>query len=130
MSGRDDRLVAVTGTVFGIEYAVGEDGVPPAKEFIDALDEGDQRKLAVLFKRMADHGSVPNREQFKQVRGPLFEFKKHQIRVFCFRSGSRWVLTNGYKKKKDRLDPAEIERAERLMEVYLSRNARHRGQQR
>ena len=73
---------------------------------------------------MAEHGTVRNPEQFKPVQGKIFEFKKHQIRVFCFREGDRWLLTNGYKKKKTKLDQGEIDRAERIMGEHLGQEAK------
>ena len=127
MSKEADRpAVVVRGTMRTIEYAICANGSMPAREFIEGLDDSDQRKLAVLLRRMAEHGSVPNREQFKHVQGKLFEFKKHQIRVFCFRHGDSWILTNGYKKKEDRLRPAKIRQAERIMGEHLARAQRGR----
>ena len=123
MSKDADSNIVVRGNQRTIEYAICADGSMPAKEFIESLDESDQRKMAALFDRMAQHGNAPNPTQFKPVRGKIFEFKKHQIRVFCFRKGDRWLLTNGYKKKKDKLDQGEVERAERIMHEHLEREA-------
>lgn len=130
MRSEADRpdTVVVRGPARTIEYAVRSDGSMPAKEFIEGLGDSNQRKLATLFKRMADHGTVPNSQQFKKVRDRVFEFKKHQMRVFCFREGDSWLLTNGYKKKKDRLNPAEVDRAERIMTEHLAR-MRPRGRE-
>lgn len=83
----------------------------PAKEFVEGLTVADQAKIVQLFRRMAESGKLPNREQFKLVRGNIFEFKKYQIRVFCFRKDHRWILTNGYTKKRNKLARAEIDRA-------------------
>lgn len=124
MSKEADSPIVVRGVTRTIEYAVCSNGSMPAKKFIEKeLSQGEQLKLLALFRRMADHGDVPNREQFKVVENPIFEFKKHQIRVFCFRKDNRWLLTNGYKKKRDRLDPGEIERAFRIMVEHLRREA-------
>lgn len=123
MSKDADSNIVVRGNQRTIEYAIRTNGSMPAKKFIERLDESDQRKMAALFNRMAQHGDVPNPEQFKPVRGKIFEFKKHQIRVFCFRKGDRWLLTIGYKKKKDKLDQGEVERAERIMHEHLEREA-------
>ena len=124
MSGDADSPIVVRGAMRTIEYAVCSNGSMPAREFIEGeLSLAEQAKLLALFQRMADHGNVPNREQFKVVRGKVFEFKKHQIRVFCFRKDDRWLLTNGCKKKKDRLAPSEVARAERIMEEHLRREA-------
>lgn len=119
MSRDADSPIVVRGSLRAIEYAVCANGSMPARKFIEGMDESDQRKMAALFERMARCGDVPNREQFKSVRGKIFEFKKHQIRVFCFRKDDRWLLTNGYKKKRDKLDQREIERAERIMGEHL-----------
>jgi hypothetical protein len=120
--GKDaERAVVVRGTSLTIEYAVRANGSMPARQFIEGLSKPDQRKLVALFQRMADRGNVPNREQFKQVRGDIFEFKKHQVRVFCFRKRERWLLTNGYRKKKDPLDQNEVGRAEQIMTEHLAR---------
>lgn len=116
-------VVVHKGNLRTIEYAVRANGSMPAKVFIEGLDESDQRKIAVLFRRMGEHGSVPNREQFKSVGDEIFEFKKHQVRVFCFRKENRWLLTNGYKKKRNKLDQNEIARAVRIMTEHLVREA-------
>lgn len=75
---------------------------------------------------MAERGNVPNREQFKLVEDKIFEFKKQQMRFFCFRKDDRWLLTNGYKKKRDKLDRAEIDRAHRIMREHLEREDSYR----
>jgi len=121
-----DRPIVVRGTLRTIEYAVCANGTMPAGDFIQGLDESDQRKMATLFERMAGRGNVPNRQQFKLVRGKIFEFKKQQIRVFCFRKDDRWLLTNGYKKKEKRLDQGKIGRAERIMCEHLEREAKEK----
>lgn len=124
MSKDADSTIVVRGNLRTIEYAIRANGSMPAKEFIEGLSVPDQAKILVLFRRMADKGDVPNREQFKLVEGKIFEFKKQQIRVFCFRKGDRWLLTNGYKKKRDKLDRSEIDRAQRIMQEHLEREAR------
>ncbi len=95
----------------------------PAKEFIERLDESEQRRLDTLFRRMADTGKIFNREQFKQVEGKIYGFKRYQTRVACFRIENRWVLTHGFTKKGDGWRKSEIERAERIMKEHLAREA-------
>ena len=124
MSKDADSTIVVRGNLRTIEYAIRANGSMPAKEFIEGLSEPDQAKILVLFRRMAEKGDLPNREQFKLVKGKIFEFKKQQIRVFCFRKEERWLLTNGYKKKRDKLDRSEIDRAQRIMQEHLEREAR------
>ncbi|MFH0983410.1 MAG: type II toxin-antitoxin system RelE/ParE family toxin [Planctomycetota bacterium] len=96
----------------------------PAKLFIEDLDEPDQRKLDTLFRRMADTGKIFNREQFKQVAGKIYEFKRFQVRVGCFQVGNRWILTHGFIKKGEQWPRSELERAERIMNEQLAREKR------
>ena len=124
MSKDADSTIVVRGNQRTIEYATCANGSMPAKEFIEGLSERDQRKILALFRRMADKGNVPNTEQFKLVEGKIFEFKKQQIRVFCFRKDDRWLLTNGYKKKRDKLDRSEIDRTQRVMREHVKREKR------
>lgn len=124
MSKDADSTIVVRGNLRTIEYAIRANGSMPAKKFIEGLSVPDQAKILVLFRRMAEKGDVPNREQFKLVEGKIFEFKKQQIRVFCFRKENRWLLTNGYKKKRDKLDRSEIDRAQWIMQEHLEREAR------
>ena len=130
MSKDADSSIVVYGNQRTIEYAIRTNGSMPAMEFVEGLSDSDQTKMAVLFDRMAQHGNAPNPKQFKPVRGKIFEFKKHQIRVFCFRKGDRWLLTNGYKKKRDRLDQGEVDRAERIMGEHLEREAKKERERR
>ena len=118
MSKDADSIVVVRGNQRTIEYAVCANGSMPAKEFVEGLDESEQRRLDVLFRRMADTGKVFNTEQFKQVKDKIYEFKRYQTRVGCFQIGMRWILTHGFVKKGDRWRASEIERAERIMEEH------------
>ena len=130
MSKDADNPIVVSGSFRTIEYAIAANGSMPAREFVENLSVAEKAKIAQLFRKMADLGKLPNREQFKSVRGGICEFKKHQIRVFCFRKGDRWLLTNGYKKKRDRLDQGEVDRAERIMGEHLEREAKKERERR
>ncbi|NLG44769.1 MAG: hypothetical protein GX547_16125 [Phycisphaerae bacterium] len=121
MSSGTDSPIVVRGIARTIEYAVCLDGSMPAKDFVEALDDSDQRKLDTLFRRLADTGKIFNREQFKLVEGEIFEFKRYQVRVGCFQIGSRWLLTHGFVKKQDRWPKAELTRANRIREEHLER---------
>jgi len=125
MSKEADRpVVVVRGTMRTIEYAVCANRSMPAKKFIEGLDEGDQRKLDVLFRKMAETGKLFNKQQFRLVKEKIYEFKRHQIRVGCFQLETSWVLTHGFIKKSDRWPSSEIKRAKRISEEDLARRGR------
>ncbi|MGH7814698.1 MAG: type II toxin-antitoxin system RelE/ParE family toxin [Candidatus Binataceae bacterium] len=95
----------------------------PARDDFLRLPEANQDKVMALFKRLAETGKIFNREKFRQLgqksagRGAeLFEFKSFQDRfIGDFRPGHRFLVAAYANKKKDRLDPADIERAVRAM---------------
>lgn len=120
--GRDSEksVVLARGKACTIECAVRANGSMPAREFIEELEAAEQRKLAVLFQRLADTGRISNREQFRKVTGKIWEFKRYQVRVGCFQAGTRWLLTHGFHKKADHWPKGELERAERIRVEHLN----------
>jgi hypothetical protein len=100
--------------------AVESGGTCLAIEYIEGLILKDKKRMLALLQRTADHGPLGNIQKFRQLTRDIFEFKSYQDRVLCFFDGEhRIVLTHGYKKKQDKADPVEIQRAERLRAAYL-----------
>src|ERR1700691_173770 len=109
------RPLAYNGHRYGIAYAVCVDRTSPGEEFYDALMDTDKAKLNKLFEYLGDHGAIRNEEKFKKVSETFFEFKSHPIRMPCyFRTDAIVVITHGFIKKKDKMPPAELRRAERI----------------
>lgn len=93
----------------------------PAEEYINQLQEPDRKKLLALLKFTADNGPPKNPEKFHKVEGALFEFKSFQDRLLCFFQPYRVIIvTHGFRKKKDRIPPGDIDRAERLRREFLA----------
>lgn len=96
--------------------AANDQGTYPAWEFLKTLDLADQKKMQVMFDRMAATGSIANRERFKKIEDDLWEFKSHQIRMPCFfKPGRKLYVTHGFIKKQNKIPKEEIERARRIM---------------
>lgn len=103
-------------------FAIVEHGRCPTTDFIDDLEASDEKKIVRLLETTADNETPNNREKFKKIEGTehLYEFKSHQVRLPCFFDDDRIIIvTHGLKKKRDKLDKAEVERAERLRRYYL-----------
>ena len=80
------------------------------------MSEPDRNKLLALLKRAAEHGPPHNEQKFKKLGDDLFEFKSFQDRVFCaFRGKSILILTHGVKKKKDKHDKKDMQKAKDLL---------------
>ena len=112
------RPVAYDGCKFRIAYAVCLDQTSPGEEFYNGLSENDQARLNKLFETLGDQGKIFNEEKYKKIEGTdFYEFKSFQIRMPCFyRPGHLVVITHGFRKKKDKIPPSEIKRAERIQE--------------
>ena len=108
-------------------YLFREEDHRPVDEFLFELGKsrhGDFNRLGVLFKKMIEVGKITNKEHFKDVEGhkPLFEFKGHGVRVYCFRDGVDWILVEGDDDKKSDKSKNRnkkcISRAEKRCELY------------
>jgi hypothetical protein len=121
--------IAAKGSWGTVEWAVDSRGDVPAREFFELLPTEDQAKVNALFRRLAEDGTIWNREKFRQLgekagskgRG-LWEFKSFQIRLIgAFRTGKRFIIAHGLQKKKDNLPEQEIKKAIRILEEHDSR---------
>jgi len=108
------------GEVFRVELAVTTTGRCPAQEFLRGLPSGEKARISALIKRLADQGSIKNREQFKKIEDTdFFEFKSFQIRMPCyFRKDRIVVITHGFRKKGHRIRKSEINRMNIIREEY------------
>lgn len=74
----------------------------------EALDEDQCRanaayaKMLALLTRTSTHGAPKNWERFHAIHKKLgaFEFKTHELRVFCFVDGRRFICTHLVPKNK------------------------------
>ena len=120
---------AATGDWGTVVWAVDASGAKPALAYFKTLSDEDAAKMQVLFERLAERGRINNTEQFKKLddlrgRG-VWEFKRHQVRFLGgFAPGRQFVVAHGLRKKRDKLRPADLERAARILTEHLSRQPR------
>ncbi|MBN2022081.1 MAG: type II toxin-antitoxin system RelE/ParE family toxin [Pirellulales bacterium] len=122
MVERAEKQLAEQGDWGTVEYVVLRNGHALAAEFISTLEQPNQAKLAMLFKRMADSGRIHNTQKFKKVDRDIYEFKSSQIRIGCFRVGRSWILTHGFIKKKNRWPQSELDRANNIRDEFMADN--------
>lgn len=124
------KALAVAGEKFTVEWATDSRDRMPALEYFNTLKKEERQRLMMLFKRLADNGDIANREHFKCLgeKGErLWEFKHFQLRFLGdYRSGRRFVIAHGLRKKRDELDPAAIARAKRILDEHDEREERAR----
>ena len=110
---------AAQGDWGSVVWAVEESGKVQARDFFESLSDADKSKVRALFRRMAQTGSIPNREKFKKLKDvkgcAIFEFKSFQIRFLGTFDGNRFVVALGLRKKRDKHMKGHMERATRIL---------------
>lgn len=98
--------------------ATSTSGNEPAVEFLDDLGVSDRLRMVRLFEKLAA-GDRLSKEDFRQIRGKIYEFKDYQSRMLCFSNPDGWHVANGFIKKTNRQTPErEIEKAELILASY------------
>jgi hypothetical protein len=120
------REVLYRGNFYTVELALTANGRCPGKKFLDGLSKLDKEKILRIIKRLADKadkGKLANRQQFKKIEGEdFFEFKNFQIRMPCyFHTDGRVIITHGFIKKGDSIEPEQIDRMKRIRDEYEKR---------
>ncbi len=110
--------VAYQGARKRIVWASDTSSRKHGKEYFDELPRQDKAKLQVLFERMADQGEVRNTQKFRVEKDGFYCFKSFQRRLMCFFDGDDIVITQGFTKKRDKLDSKELDRAARIKDNY------------
>src|SRR5690606_29500433 len=97
-----------------------------AKEFLDELDEKARDKVMYNIWKAR---STNDKELFKKLQGEIWEFRtkfsKSYYRLFAFwdktgKADTLVISTHGLIKKTDKISKSEIERAERLRQIYFN----------
>lgn len=106
-----------TGSLRRIFFLV-ENGKCHVDEFLSSeCNEDDLGKITALLETFSNR-EIKNDQKVKiaPYRGEkIIEFKSFQVRLYGFHFKNYCVVvTNGCKKKKDKADPAEYDRAIRL----------------
>lgn len=103
------------------DFACLLNGKKPAKEFIESRTQEEQIKLSLILQELLTGGYVSNKQRFRKLEGPIWEFKSDKNRVLCFLDGRCWILTNGFRKESRKTKRKYIDLARRIMEEHKSR---------
>lgn len=113
--------------MFNIRYYETDQGLMPAKEFIDSLDEGMQVKVFRTISLLKEFGNKLREPHSSNVGNGIYELRVIEsgniARVFYFfRVGKNIILTNGIIKKTQKLPPLAIKQAEQYKKDFERRN--------
>jgi hypothetical protein len=113
-----ERYLVARGPKGTIECAVKANGSLEAKEFLSGAQcRRHLGAILTLFQTIVDQAADDAEIGPKALKKTVIhEFIKGQVRIFCYRDGTSWVLTHGDLKKSNETPRANIDRAERIME--------------
>lgn len=116
------EYVAYKGENITIEWYFKANGRSPALEYFEKLSSTEKDKLAYNFSVINDMGKIFDIKKFRYEGDSIFVFKVQQERFFCFfATGSKIILTNGYRKKTRKMPSIEKEKALMAKNNYFSR---------
>jgi len=121
---RAQRLLQ-RGPLGTVEYAIRLNEKMEAKEWLERQSVTKQASFDQMFRVTVTHGRITNWEKFKQLRDEVYEFKHGGDRLFCVKSGSRYLLTHRKAKSNLKNYNADINRAKEIgaeHATYESRN--------
>lgn len=118
----DKEYIAYAGKKFTIEWYFDSQDKSKALEYFNSLTQQERIKVLHLFKRMGDFGEIKDRTKFNYEGNNIYAFKPKPDRFLCFLFvGNKIIVTNGFRKKQQKLPKNEKERAERNRNDYESR---------
>ena len=116
------EFIAYEGEALTVEWFFDEKGKSDALDFFEALSNTQKRKTLMLFKRIGDFGKISDITKFRNEGENIFAFKPQPDRFLSFfYAGKKIVVTNGFRKKVQKLPKKEKILALKRMKNYDSR---------
>jgi hypothetical protein len=107
---------------YSVEFFKDGRGRYPAQLYIDEQLEDHQAKILAWIQLLQEKGPLLRRPYADLLRDKIYELRPihsgYQHRILYFFDGKTIVLTHGFLKKADEVDPAEIELARRYREEW------------
>lgn len=112
-----------------VEFFRKANGRCPAADFLDGLSNEEKVFIRRSLKRLEEYGTELQRPHAAPLRDHIWELRTHthqgHIRLlYFFFDGSKFIVTNGFKKKSNKVPAEEIEKAIELRKDYIARNKR------
>lgn len=121
--------------MYQIDFYEDSTGYSDVEEFINHFDQSKQKqdhqiltKLTYQLELLSQLGNQMHEPQAKFLKGyrhPLMELRPMPERFFYAGwAQNRFVILSHYKKKQDKTDPREIEKALTRLDDWLNRKGR------
>jgi phage-related protein len=116
------EFVAYSGDAFTIEWYFDEKCHSEALEYYIQLDARERIQLLKLFKRIGDVGEIHDKTKFRFEGDKIYAFKPKPERFLCFfYEGKKIIVTNGFRKKQQKMPIREKEAALKKRDSYINR---------
>ena len=113
------EFIAYEGETLTVEWFFDEKGKSEALDFFETLSKTQKRKALMLFKRIGDFGKISDITKFRNEGEKIFAFKPQPDRFLSFfYVGKKIVITNGFRKKAQKLPKKEKTLALKRMKNY------------
>jgi len=110
------------GEKYILEWYYDKNGKSVANEYYLKTSEDLQRKFLVLSKKMGDFGKIFDITKFRNEGDGIYAFKPQPDRYLSFFTvGKKIIVTNGLRKKTDKLPKNEKDIAMKYRQDYLER---------
>ena len=122
MKNSDKEYVAYSGNAFTIEWYFDDQNHSDVLQYYGSLSVHERIQLLKLFKRMGDAGEIRDKTKFRFEGEKIYAFKPQPDRFLCFFSeGKKIIVTNGFRKKQQKLPLNEKENALKKRDSYINR---------
>ena len=112
------------GSAFSIKWYYDTNGKSVAYDYFKDATEDLQDKFLILVKKMGDFGKIFDVTKFRNEGDGIYAFKPQPDRYLSFfTDGREIIVTNGFKKKADKLPQNEKDLALKCRQDYLKRKA-------
>jgi len=116
-----DRII-YAGNVFTVEWYVTARGRSSALEYFGTLSDRQQDRFLALIRTIGDIGKIFNTTKFNYEGNEIYAFKPQPDRFLCFfYTGRKIIVTNGFRKKTQKLPASEKNKALLAKQDYKKR---------
>ena len=119
------EYIAYSGDAFTIEWYFDVKQYSEALEYYRSLSKDERIQLLKLFKRMGDVGKIQDKTKFRSEGDKIYAFKPQPDRFLCFfYEDKKIIVTNGFRKKQDKLPLNEKEKALNKRNEFINRQTK------
>jgi phage-related protein len=118
----DESCVIYSGEKFTLEWYYDKDGKSAAYDYFCEATEDLQDKFFVLIKKMGDSGKIYDITKFRNEGDGIYAFKPQPDRYLSFFTDNKKIIvTNGFRKKTEKLPKNEKKLAMKYRQDYFER---------